>query len=69
MVETIMQKIAVAVATLAQLALQQNKVIDALKYFERTTELARTEGEVISAISYSEATRTQLEVFESRYFH
>jgi hypothetical protein len=30
----------------------------------RTAELARTEGEVINAISYAEATRTQLEIQE-----
>ncbi|KAL1963457.1 hypothetical protein VTN77DRAFT_8358 [Rasamsonia byssochlamydoides] len=52
----------IAVGTMAQLLLQQGKVAEALKYFERAAELARTEGEVINAISYAEATRTQLEV-------
>ncbi|KZF19597.1 mitochondrial import receptor subunit tom-70 [Xylona heveae TC161] len=52
----------IAVATMAQLLLQQGKVTDALKYFERAAELARTEGEIINALSYAEATRTQLEV-------
>ncbi|KAH0559521.1 hypothetical protein GP486_003968, partial [Trichoglossum hirsutum] len=51
----------IAVATMAQLLLQQGKVPDALKYFERAAELSRTEGEIINALSYAEATRTQLE--------
>jgi import receptor subunit TOM70 len=49
---------------MAQLLLQQGKVTDALKYFERAAELSRTEGEIINALSYAEATRTQLEVQE-----
>lgn len=49
---------------MAQLLLQQGKVSQALKYFQRAAELARTEGEIINAISYAEATRTQLEVQE-----
>ena len=52
----------IAVATMAQLLLQQGKVNDALKYFERAAELSRTEGEIVNALSYAEATRTQLEV-------
>lgn len=52
----------IAVATMAQLLLQQGKVTDALTYFERAAELSRTEGEIINALSYAEATRTQLEV-------
>ncbi|KAI9758906.1 MAG: Mitogen-activated protein kinase [Chaenotheca gracillima] len=54
----------IAVATMAQLLLQQGKVTDALQYFERAAELSRTEGEVVNALSYAEATRTQLEVQE-----
>ena len=54
----------IAVATMAQLLLQQGKVIEALKYFERAAELSRTEGEIVNALSYAEATRTQLEVQE-----
>ncbi|KLJ08198.1 hypothetical protein EMPG_09967 [Blastomyces silverae] len=54
----------IAIATLAQLLLQQGKVSEALKYFERAGELARTEAEVINAVSYAEATRAQLEVQE-----
>ncbi|KAJ5115141.1 Mitochondrial outer membrane translocase complex subunit Tom70 [Penicillium alfredii] len=54
----------IAVGTMAQLLLQQGKVSQALKYFERAAELARTEAEITNAISYAEATRTQLEVQE-----
>ncbi|PHH67529.1 hypothetical protein CDD80_766 [Ophiocordyceps camponoti-rufipedis] len=54
----------IAVATMAQLLLQQNNVAEAVKYFERTAELARTEGEIINALSYAEATRTQVKVTE-----
>jgi import receptor subunit TOM70 len=54
----------IAVATLAQLLLQQGKVAQALKYFERAGELARTEAEVVNAVSYAEATRAQLDVQE-----
>jgi mitochondrial import receptor subunit TOM70 len=52
----------IAVATVAQLLLQQGKVAQALKYFERASELARTEAETVSAVSYAEATRAQLDV-------
>jgi len=51
---------------MAQLLLQQGKVIDALKYFEQAAELSRTEGEIVNALSYAEATRTQLEVSLSK---
>lgn len=54
----------IAVATMAQLLLQQGKVTEALKYFERAAELARTEGELVNALSYAEATRTQILVQE-----
>jgi mitochondrial import receptor subunit TOM70 len=54
----------IAVATMAQLLLQQNNVPEALKYFERAAELARTEGEIVNALSYAEATRTQVQVTE-----
>jgi import receptor subunit TOM70 len=52
----------IAVGTLAQLLLQQGKVDQALTYFERAAEIARTEGDIVNALSYAEATRTQLEV-------
>ncbi|KAL1627415.1 TOM (translocase of outer membrane) complex component [Diplodia seriata] len=54
----------IAVATMAQLLLQQGKVPEALTFFERAAELSRTEGEIVNALSYAEATRTQLEVQE-----
>lgn len=54
----------IAVATMAQLLLQQGKVNEALNYFEKAADLARTPGEIINALSYAEATRTQLEVQE-----
>ncbi|KAI9655245.1 MAG: TOM (translocase of outer membrane) complex component [Alyxoria varia] len=54
----------VAVATMAQLLLQQGKITEALKYFEQAAELSRTENEVVNALSYAEATRAQLEVQE-----
>ena len=49
---------------MAQLLLQQNRVTDALEYFEKAAALSRTEGEIVNALSYAEATRTQLEVQE-----
>lgn len=52
----------IAVATMAQLLLQQGKVTRALEYFERAASLSRTEAEIINALSYAEATRTQLQV-------
>ena len=47
---------------MAQLLLQQGKAAEALTYFERAAALSRTEGEIINALSYAEATRTQLQV-------
>lgn len=55
----------IAVATMAQLLLQQGKITEALKYFERAAELARTHGEIVNALSYAEATRTQIQVQEN----
>ncbi|KAI1327324.1 mitochondrial precursor protein [Xylariaceae sp. FL0255] len=54
----------IAVATMAQLLLQQGKITDALKKFEKVAEIARTQGEIVTAISYAEATRTQIQVQE-----
>jgi import receptor subunit TOM70 len=47
---------------MAQLLLQQGRVTEALTFFERAAELARTEGELVNALSYAEATRTQIQV-------
>ena len=41
----------VAVATLAQLALQQGRIDDAIKWFEKSAKLSRTEGEMINNIT------------------
>ncbi|KAJ4490622.1 ADP/ATP carrier receptor, partial [Lentinula aciculospora] len=50
-----------AVATLAQLSLQQGLVDAAVKYFERSAELARTEQELAGALTYQYATNAQIE--------
>lgn len=41
-----------AVATLAQLSLQQAKIPEAVRMFERQAELARSEPELINALTY-----------------
>lgn len=56
----------VALATLSQFLLTQGKAKDALQYFQKSAEVARTEAEIVNALSYAEATRTQLEV-ERKY--
>ncbi|GAA6061923.1 hypothetical protein JCM10212_000548 [Sporobolomyces blumeae] len=50
----------VGVATLAQLLLQQNKVHEAVEMFEKSAEMARTEAELVNALTYENATRAQL---------
>ncbi|OBZ73262.1 Mitochondrial import receptor subunit tom70 [Grifola frondosa] len=50
-----------AVATLAQLSLQQGKIEYALEMFERQSELARSEPELINALTYQYATAAQLD--------
>ncbi|KAK4689665.1 hypothetical protein P7C73_g431, partial [Tremellales sp. Uapishka_1] len=49
----------VAVATLAQLSLQQGKIDQAIMWFEKSAKLARTEPELINAITYEHASRAQ----------
>ncbi|KAG0169063.1 TOM (translocase of outer membrane) complex component [Apophysomyces sp. BC1015] len=49
-----------AVASLAQILLEQGKPEEALTYYELAIELARTEAELEHAISYVEATKTQI---------
>ncbi|KAI8391816.1 uncharacterized protein BYT42DRAFT_543308 [Radiomyces spectabilis] len=49
-----------AVASLAQILLEQGKPEEALKYYEMAIDLARTEAELEHAISYVEATKTQI---------
>ncbi len=41
----------VAVATLAQLSLQQGKIPEAITWFEKSAKLARTEIELTTAIT------------------
>jgi hypothetical protein len=53
---------------MAQLLLQQGMVPEALKYFERAAELSRTEGEIVHALQYAEATRVQLDVRFEEFF-
>jgi len=49
-----------AVATLAQLSLQQGKIDVAVRMFERHTELARNEPELVNALTYQYASYAQL---------
>ncbi|PKI83762.1 TOM (translocase of outer membrane) complex component [Malassezia vespertilionis] len=51
----------VAIATLAQLSLQQSKIPEAIEYFRRSADIARTEPELVNAITYEHASRAQLE--------
>jgi len=55
-----------AVATLAQLSLQQGKIDVAVRMFERHTELARNEPELVNALTYQHASYAQLD-FIKRY--
>ncbi|KAJ8091745.1 TOM (translocase of outer membrane) complex component [Marasmius tenuissimus] len=50
-----------AVATLAQLSLQQGKIEEAIKYFDKQVELARSEPEMVNALTYRYASTAQLE--------
>jgi mitochondrial import receptor subunit TOM70 len=43
-----------AIATLAQVLLQEGRPGEALEYFDKAVDLGRTEQELISAISYAE---------------
>ncbi|KAK0452993.1 ADP/ATP carrier receptor [Desarmillaria tabescens] len=54
-----------AVATLAQLSLQQGHLDKAVEYFIRQAELARTEPELINALTYQHATSSQLEFLKN----
>jgi import receptor subunit TOM70 len=56
----------VALAQMAQLKLQQSDLEQALEYFEKTCDIARTELELSQTIQYLEATRAQ-KVFSDRY--
>ncbi|KAI7855948.1 hypothetical protein BDC45DRAFT_505152 [Circinella umbellata] len=49
-----------AVASLAQILLEQGNLEEALKYYEIAIDLARTEAEIEHAISFVEATKAQI---------
>ncbi|KAI7887029.1 TPR-like protein [Lichtheimia hyalospora FSU 10163] len=49
-----------AVASLAQMLLEQGEPEEALRYYETAIDLARTEAELQHAISYVEATKAQV---------
>lgn len=53
-----------AVATLAQLSLQQGKIDEAVKMFERNAQLARNEGELANALTFQYASYAQLEFMQ-----
>ncbi|KAF7328823.1 ADP/ATP carrier receptor [Mycena venus] len=54
-----------AVATLAQLSLQQGKIEKAVEMFSRQAELARSEPELASALTYQYASSAQLEFMKN----
>jgi mitochondrial import receptor subunit TOM70 len=49
-----------AVATLAQLLLQEGRAPESLELFNKSVELGRTEQELISALSYAEVSSPSL---------
>lgn len=51
----------VAVATLAQLCLNQGKLQESIEAFKRSAEIARTEPELMNALTYENATQAQLD--------
>ncbi|GAA5973994.1 hypothetical protein JCM11641_008202 [Rhodosporidiobolus odoratus] len=59
----------VGVATLAQLLLQQNKVEEAVGAFQKSAEMARTEPELVNALTYENATRAQMAFLENYPAH
>ncbi|KAF9018353.1 ADP ATP carrier receptor [Hymenopellis radicata] len=54
-----------AVATLAQLSLQQGRIDKAVEWFGKQGELARTEPELVNALTYEYATRSQVEFLKN----
>lgn len=55
----------VAVATLAQLSLQQGKLPEAIEWFRRSAQIARTEPELNNAITYENASLAQLQFIKN----
>ncbi|KAG6810107.1 hypothetical protein H0H92_013269 [Tricholoma furcatifolium] len=54
-----------AVATMAQLSLQQSKISKAVEYFARQAELARSEPELQNALTYQYASAAQAEFLKN----
>ncbi|TFK25899.1 ADP/ATP carrier receptor [Coprinopsis marcescibilis] len=54
-----------AVATLAQLSLQQSKIETAMNMFKKQVDLARSEPELVNALTYQYATAAQLEFLKN----
>ncbi|GLB43379.1 putative mitochondrial outer membrane translocase receptor TOM70 [Lyophyllum shimeji] len=54
-----------AVAMLAQLSLQQSKIEQAVEYFGRQSALARSELELVSALTYRYASMSQVEFLKN----
>lgn len=54
-----------AVATLAQLSLQQSKIERASQMFTRQAELARSEPELVNALTYQFASLSQMEFMKN----
>ncbi|KAF9446299.1 TPR-like protein [Macrolepiota fuliginosa MF-IS2] len=54
-----------AVATLAQLNLQQSRIEKAVEMFERQADLARSEPELANALTYQYASKAQLEFLKT----
>lgn len=50
----------VAIITLAQISLQQSKVEQAVEMFRRAKEIARSEEELVQAITFEEASKAQI---------
>jgi len=54
-----------AIATLAQLGLQQGNIDIAIQMFDRQTELARSEPELVNALTYQFATSAQIQFMKN----
>ena len=61
------QDIEAAVATLAQLSLQQSKIDTAVDLFKRQMELARSEPELANTLTYMYASMAQKTFLEVRF--
>jgi len=59
----------IGVATLAQLLLQQNRVRESVEYFRRSGDLARTETELVNALTFEHAGLAQLEFLDKYKEH